>query len=58
MAVHGTLREFDLSTDNCKSYVERTKQYFTANDTTDASKQRAVMEVDTGATLSIMSHAT
>ena len=58
MAAHGTLGEFDLSTGNCKLYVERAKQYFTANDITDASKQRAVMEVDTGATLSIMSHAT
>jgi len=46
MATHGTLGEFDLSTGNCKLYAERAKQYFTANDITDANKQRAVMEVD------------
>ena len=43
MAAHGSLGEFVLSTGDWKSYVERAKLYFTANDIIDASKRRAVL---------------
>ena len=44
MAVtHGTLGPFDLSSGDWKSYVERVKLYFTANDITAAGKQRAIL---------------
>ena len=42
MAKHGTLGEFDLAKGDWKSYVERAKLYFTANDVSDNNKQRAV----------------
>ena len=42
MAKHGTLGEFDLSKGNWKSYVERAKLYFAANDVADNDKQRAI----------------
>ena len=42
MAKHETLGEFDLSKGDWKSYVERAKLYFAANDVTDNDKQRAI----------------
>ena len=42
-ATHGTLGPFDLHFRDWKSYVERAKLYFTANDIADAAKQRAVL---------------
>ena len=42
-AKHGCLGEFDLTKGDWKSYIERAKQYFTANDITDGGKQRAIL---------------
>ena len=42
-AKHGFLGEFDYAKGDWKSYIERTKQYFTANDVTDGAKQRAIL---------------
>ena len=39
---HGTNSSFDLLSGDWKSYVERAKLYFTANDIDDATKQRAI----------------
>ena len=41
-ASHGTLSQFDLASGDWKSYVERTKLYFIANDITDGAKKRAI----------------
>ncbi len=41
-SAHGTLSQFDLSTGDWKSYVERAKLYLTANDIASAEKQRAI----------------
>ena len=43
MAKHGHLGEFDIARGDWKSYVERAKQYFTANDVTGEAKQRAIL---------------
>ena len=43
MAKHGSLGEFDQQTGDWKSYIERTQQYFAANDVTDADKQRVIL---------------
>ena len=43
MAKHGSLGEFDHTKGDWKSYVERAKQYFLANDITDEDKQRAIL---------------
>ena len=43
MAKHGSLGEFSLAHGDWKSYIERTKQYFAANDVTDEDKQRAIL---------------
>ena len=43
MAVHGHLGEFEASKDDWKSYIERAKQYFTANEVTSAAKKRAIL---------------
>ena len=43
MAVHGHLGEFDAGKDDWKSYIERAKQYFEANNIEDAGKKRAVL---------------
>ena len=43
MATHGTLGEFDRRTSDWKSYVERTQQYFAANEVTNVAKQRAIL---------------
>ena len=43
MAKHGTLGEFDQSTGDWKSYIERAQQYFVANDVDDADKKRAIL---------------
>ena len=43
MAKHGSLGEFDHAKGDWKSYVERAKQYFLANDITDEDKQRAIL---------------
>ena len=40
---HGSLREFDLTKGDWKSYIERAKQYFAANDIADGGKQRAIL---------------
>ena len=40
-ASHGTLNQFDLASGDWKSYVERTKLYFIANDITGGAKKRA-----------------
>ena len=42
-ARHGSLGEFDQSKGDWTSYIERAKQYFTANDIVDGAKQRAVL---------------
>ena len=42
MATHGHLGEFDNSKEDCKSYIERLMQYFTANDIENPLKQRAI----------------
>ena len=43
MATHGTLGEFDQKTGDWKSYIERAKQYFLANDIRDGNRKRAVL---------------
>ena len=43
MAKHGHLGEFDIARGDWKSYVERAKQYFAANDVTGEAKQRAIL---------------
>ena len=43
MAKHSSLGEFDHAKSGWKSYVERAKQYFLANDITDEDKQRAIL---------------
>ena len=43
MAKHGHLGEFEIVRGDWKSYVERAKQYFTANDVTREAKQRAIL---------------
>ena len=43
MARHGSIREFDTDKEDWTSYTERLQQYFTANEVTDAAKQRAVL---------------
>ena len=42
-AKHGSLGEFDLTKGDWKSYIERAKQYFAANDIADGGKQRAIL---------------
>ena len=42
MVTHGLLGQFDLTTGDWKSYVERAKLYFTANDITDSGKKHAI----------------
>ena len=41
--MHGTLGPFDLVSRDWKSYTEQAKLYFTANDVTDGSKQKAIL---------------
>ena len=41
-ALHGTLNQFDLASEDWKSYVERAELYFTANEITGDEKQHAV----------------
>ena len=43
MARHGSIGEFDTDKEDWTSYTERLQQYFTANEVTDAAKQRAVL---------------
>lgn len=43
MAKHGHLGEFDANKDDWKSYIERAKQSFAANDIADAVKRRAIL---------------
>ena len=43
MATHGSLGEFDPRTRDWKTYVERAKQYFLANDVNAEDKQRAIL---------------
>lgn len=43
MAKHGHLGEFEANKDDCVFYIERAKQYFAANEVTDAGKQRAIL---------------
>ena len=43
MASHGHLREFDLIHSDWKSYMKHAKQYFTTNNVTDNTKQRAIL---------------
>ena len=43
MATHGSLGEFDPKTGDWKTYIERTKQYFLANDVNAEDKQRAIL---------------
>ena len=42
-AKHGSLGESDLAKGDWKSYVERAKQHFSANEITDGAKQRAIL---------------
>ena len=50
MAKHGSVCEYDHSTEDWDSYTERLEQYFMANDVEDASKKRAVLLSACGAT--------
>ena len=42
-AKHGSLGIFDFTKGDWKSYIERAKQYFAANDIADGEKQQAVL---------------
>ena len=42
-ALHGTIGEFDSTREDWCSYIERLQQYFSANDVTDVTKQRAIL---------------
>ena len=43
MPTHGSISEFEGAREDWTSYTERLQQYFTANDVTDAGKQRAIL---------------
>ena len=43
MAKHGTISEFDSSSEDWASYTERLQQYFVANGVAAAEKQRAIL---------------
>ena len=43
MAKHGTVCEYDHTTEDWESYMERLEQYFMVNDVEDATKKRAVL---------------
>ena len=42
MATHGHVGEFNSDSENWTLYCERLEQYYTANEITDATKQRAI----------------
>ena len=43
MPTHGSISEFEGVREDWTSYTERLQQYFTANEVTDAGKQRAIL---------------
>eukprot|EP00731_Ephydatia_muelleri_P017286 Em0010g384a len=43
MTYHGKLSEFDSTSEDWPSYVERMEQYFAANDVGDETKKRAIL---------------
>ena len=43
MTMHGTIGKFDGTREDWTSYTERLQQYFSANDVTNAGKQRAIL---------------
>ena len=43
MPTRGSISEFEGAREDWTSYTERLQQYFTANEVTDAGKQRAIL---------------
>ena len=50
MATHGRLTEFDATTEEWVTYVERLEQYFEANAVTEQGQKRAILLSACGAT--------
>jgi len=57
MAMHRTVKNFNLKSDDWPTYIERLQHYFVVNDTLDAGKKQSILFTVCGASTYKLPHS-